>query len=425
MRTRSTARRRTRSGSLTTTCVPAGNSAVSRVSPSTRTGAKRLHALDGGAVVDRVEQLGQLGMGVAHFFGPSADVVGQQRALGRAAPTARAPLHRASAGRRPRSTAPPRRRRPRTRPGPGAPRWVGRRRGCRRARPDLRAARPASVRAYPAATRDWTMSVSSRPRRLHLQRHRRYVAQPRHLRPAGRTGLAPPRLTAAPWFQRWGPGGAAGATRPVAARRCPLRGQPLVRQRLPGRVQRHRSPAAAGSAARPRAPIASGSVATTASTGIPAKPAGQLGQHERTDRKRAAQAGHRCAEIGDQPGKSGIVGRYVEQTWTATRIPLEQSATSATDLGGSGLDPLYGRSPTLESSCARGPIHAWPERHLRPRHRRRCPTLARWRHAAADRRRIRTNPDGTVDSDFGTGIVLTDDEAMPIAAISPTDSCNG
>jgi sulfate adenylyltransferase len=31
---------------------------------------------------------------------------------------------------------------------------------------------------------------------------------------------------------------------------------------------------------------------------------------------------------------------------------------------------------------------------------------------------IRTNPDGTVDSDFGTGIVLTDDEAAPIAAIS-------
>ena len=60
----------------------------------------------------------------------------------------------------------------------------------------------------------------------------------------------------------------------------------------------------------------------------------------------------------------------------------------------------------------------WPERHLDP-------------DTVADVQllldgvmlpptgRIRTNPDGTVDSDFGTGIVLTDDEAMPIAAISP------
>ena len=60
----------------------------------------------------------------------------------------------------------------------------------------------------------------------------------------------------------------------------------------------------------------------------------------------------------------------------------------------------------------------WPERHLDP-------------DTVADVQllldgvmlpltgRIRINPDGTVDSDFGTGIVLTDDEAMPIAAISP------
>ena len=116
---------------------------------------QRLHALDRDAGGDLVGQLEQLRVLLAELGGPPAYVVGEQQLAARRCPE---PVDacRGCAGRRPRTSGSPRRRRPRTPPAAGAPRSAGRRRRCRRGPRTRRASppgRPACTPRRPAGVR--------------------------------------------------------------------------------------------------------------------------------------------------------------------------------------------------------------------------------------------------------------------------------
>ena len=89
---------------------------------------QRLHPLDRDAVGDLVEHLGQLRVLGRQVAGPLPHLSRSTAAPGRAAPTVRAAPPRASAGRRSRTSGPPRHCRPRTRCAADVPRSAGRRR---------------------------------------------------------------------------------------------------------------------------------------------------------------------------------------------------------------------------------------------------------------------------------------------------------
>ena len=232
------ARPRTSSGSQTSTWVSVGQQLDQQLHPVDQGRRQRLHPVDGMALGDLVEHLDQLGMLARPARTPAARTssVSSSSRQGEAMIVGQR-SRRWSAGRRPRSSGSPRPCRRRSRSGPGAPRSAGTRRRCRRGRRTRRAARPGRPGRTPR--RPGRAASSSRSK-----------SSPT----ASRTGRrSPSPLTCGCSTLRTGAtmirggGSLVVAGQPAqhgqpAADGVRARAQPLVRQRLPGRVVGDRRP---------------------------------------------------------------------------------------------------------------------------------------------------------------------------------------
>ena len=170
-------------------------------------------------------------------------------ARGMAAPTVRRRRSRGCVGPRRRTSEPPRPCRPRSPPAVGAPRWVGRRRGCRRGQRTLLGARPGrrGCRRRPQGPG---------PRRPSPSRRRRTkppAEGPPGRRPGAAAGSAPVRRRPAAGRRRQRlQGGPVGAAPTGAVPRCPSAARAAHAARSPTPGSRRRSPGAAGTAGRRR-----------------------------------------------------------------------------------------------------------------------------------------------------------------------------
>ena len=88
MRTSSSARARTRSGSQASTIPPAGDVVDEQLHPVRQHRRERLHALDRDALGQLAEGVGQRRMGVGEFLGPFPDRGGEQQLAARRGPQA-------------------------------------------------------------------------------------------------------------------------------------------------------------------------------------------------------------------------------------------------------------------------------------------------------------------------------------------------
>ena len=157
--------------------VPAGmasSSSSSAVGSSSSNGDERLHPLHRDALGELVEHLGELRVLLGQRRARSrTDAVSSSSRQGGA--HSRGRPARWSAGRRRRRCGSPPPRRPRTRPGTGARRWAGRRRGCRPGRRTRPAWSTRSTRVYARSTsrRATSSRSTSSPARAAPARGRR------------------------------------------------------------------------------------------------------------------------------------------------------------------------------------------------------------------------------------------------------------
>ena len=266
--------------------------------------------------------------------GPLAHLVGEQQLAARRRPQPLGPLVEASAGRRRRSSAARRPRRPRTRRAPGAARSAGRRRAGRRGRRTRRASRPARP--------------GCRRRRPGRGRRRRARRRPpacsstgtRSPRPGAsgcstlRTGAT--RTSIAPLSPGCVRSRSTASRRPTVSARGLSRSCGSVSQagkvstRRSGRKQRSRS--ATWSASR--------SPAVTTSTGTPAPGCrrGEGGRDERLHRRRRGDGQRGRAGRADDARDAGVGEDDVEHAAQGHAVHS------------------WGRGRTRRAGCARGPV---------------------------------------------------------------------